>query len=346
MAIAVREVARQVIANLGLDSGFELAAQWVGQRYCELAARAKFRHLRQMGQVYLPAPINSGTVTVNLDNPTVLLDSQALATCLANKFYHWPDGFTGLWFRPQVALTWYRIAEAYVDPTSGIGTLILETPFAQDNGFLFNQSNPPPLVQSGIPFYILPRYVELAPEARQLGVFVCDFMYRALEMVSQDELNRRVAPNRFLVWAYPQFVAELNSNLNLTGAPKQVEIYPWPTQSITMHYTYWATPRILDLSDYLPPTIDPDIVRTGAMIDACNNRAGKAVRMGNLQEAAYYTNLGNQNRTEFERKILRAIKNDMGAEDLAFTLLRNGWKPPLDWDPIKGAYENFLARGI
>lgn len=342
MAIAVREVARQVIANLGLDSGYELASQWVGQRYAELCARGKFRHLRQYGQVYLPAPINSGTVTVTLDNPTVLLDSQALATCQANQFFQWPDGFTGLWFRPQVALTWYRIASAYEQ--GGVGTLILETPFAQDNGFLFNQSNPPPTTQSGIPFYILPRYVELAPEARQLGVFVCDFMYRYLDLVSEDELNRK-APNRFLVWAYPQFVAELNSNLNATGAPKQVEIYPWPTESVTMHYTYWATPRLLGIEDYLPPTIDPDVVRTGAMVDACNNRAGKAVRAGNLQEAAYWTNLGNQNRTQFESKVARAIRNDMGAEDLAFSLLRAGWKPPVDWDPVTSAYENFLARG-
>jgi hypothetical protein len=343
MAIAVRDVARQVVANLGLDSGYELASQWVGQRYAELCARGKFRHLRQYGQVYLPAPINSGTVTVVLDNATVYLDSQALATCRANQFYQWPDGFTGLFFRPHVALSWYKIAYATDFGTSA--TLTLETPFAQDNGFLFNQSNPPPLVQGGIPFYILPRYVQLDPTARQLGVFVCDFMYRPLEMVSEDELNRRVAPNRFLVWAYPQFVAELNSNLNATGAPKQVEIYPWPTESITMHYTFWATPQILGLEDYLPPTIDPDIMRSGAMADMCSNRAGKAVRGGNLEEAAYWTNLGNQNRTQFESKVNRAIRNDMGAEDLALVLRRNGWRPPLDFDPIQGAYDNFLARG-
>ena len=342
MAIAVRDVARQVVANLGLDAGYELASQGVGQRYAELCARGKFRHLRQYGQVYLAAPINSGTVTIFLDNPVVLLDSQALATCQANPFFQWPDGFTGLFFRPQTGLTWYKIASA--NQQGGVGTLILETPFAQDNGFLFNQSNPPPLVQAGIPFYILPRYVELAPDARQLGVFVCDFMYRPLDLVSEDELNRK-APNRFLVWAYPQFVAELNSNLNATGAPKQVEIYPWPTQSVTMHYTYWATPKLLGIEDYLPPTIDPDVVRSGAMVDMCNNRAGAAVRKGNLEEAAYWTNLGNQNETKFNSKVNRAIKNDMGAEDLAFTLLRSGWKPPIDWDPIRNAFDNFLARG-
>ena len=344
MAVAIRDVARQVVANLGLDSGYELAAQWCGQRYAELTARAKFRHLRQYSQVYLPAPINVGTSTITLDNPVVTLDSAALAACQSNQFFCWPDGFTGLFFRPQIGLTWYRIASA--NQQGGVGTLILETPFAQDNGFLFNQSNPPPTVQTGIPFYIIPRYVQLDPQARQLGVFVCDFMYRPLELVSEDELNRRVAPNRFLVWAYPQFVAELNSNLNLTGQPKQVEIYPWPTQSVTMHYTFWATPKILGIEDYLPPTIDPDIVRSGAMVDACNNRAGKAVRAGNLQEAQYWTNLGNQNETKFNQKVGRAIRNDMGAEDLAFTLQRNGWRPPLDFDPITTAFDNFLARGF
>lgn len=340
MAVAVRDVARQVVANLGLDSGYELASQWVGQRYAELCSRAKFRHLRQYGQIYLPAPINTGTVTVNLDSPVITLDATALAACQANKWFHWPDGFTGLFFRPQIGLSWYRIAYAEAN-----GTIVLETPFAQDNGFLFNQSNPPLLVQTLVPFYILPRYVELDPQARQLGVFVCDFMYRPLELVSEDELNRK-APSRFLVWAYPQYVAELNSNLNATGAPKQVEIYPWPTQSVTMHYTFWATPRILGIEDYLPPTIDPDIVRTGAMIDAANNMAGKAARMGNLDQAAYYRNVANQEETKFNGKVNRAVRNDMGAEDLAFTLKRSGWHPPLDWDPVVDAWTNFLARGF
>lgn len=335
MAIQVSEVARTVVANLGLDSGFELASQWVSQAYRELCARAKFRHLRQYGQLFLPAPIQSGSCTVTLNSPTVTLDATALAACQANQFLGFPDGFTGLFFRPSVGTVWYRIAEC-----SAAGVLTLETPYAQDNQFLITSGSS----QSGIAFYITQRYLELDPKARQLGVFVCDFMYRPLDMKSEDELNIFWS-NRPWVWNYPQWVAELNSNKNRTGYPKQVELAPWPLQSTTLHYTYWETPEGLGWDDFVPPTIDPDILRTGAEVKACSNAAGKAIRMGKLEEAAFWTNISNQRRTEFEQKVARGIRNDRGAEDLAFRLRRNGWRPPTDWDPIRDSFDNFIAQG-
>jgi len=137
------------------------------------------------------------------------------------------------------------------------------------------------LTQANVTYYILPRYQLLDPTARQLGVFMVDYVFRPLEVVSEDQLNRMV-PSRFLVSSYPQFVAELNSNLNVTGIPKQIEVYPYPTNSVTLHYTYWQTPPLLGYGDYLPPTIDPDIVRTGAKVDLANNAMGKAMRMGEL----------------------------------------------------------------
>lgn len=335
MAIQVSEIAREVVANLGLDSGYELSAQWISQRYRELCAKAKFRHLRQYGQIYLAAPIQSGTCTVTLDSPTIQLDSVALAACQADPFLQFPDGFTGLFFRPQTGTVWYRIAQC-----TSAGVLTLETPFAQDNNWFVMSG----ISQSGITFYITPRYLELDPTVRQLGVFVCDFMYRPLELRSELELDRWWS-NRPWVWSYPQWVAELNSNRNATGYPKQVEIAPWPLQSVTCHYTYWENPPGLSWDDFIPPTIDPDILRSGAMGDAAANAAGKAVRMGKLEEAAYWTNISNQNITRFEQKAARAIRNDRGAEDLAFTLRRNGWKPPIDWDPLKDAFDQFIAQG-
>lgn len=336
MATAIRDIAQQVIADLGLDWGYEMAAQWVGRSYSELASRAKFRHLRQYGQLYVPAPINTGTCTTTIDSPSVTLDAAALAACQTNKFLQWPDGFTGLFFRPALGRVWSRIARAQQN-----GTLTLETPFASDNAVTPGA----PAVQANQTFFIIKRFLPLDPTARQLGIFVADFMYRQLDMVSEDELNAKYS-NRFLVWAYPQFVAELNSDLKATGIPKVIELYPYPAQSTTLHYTFWQTPVALSFEDYLPPTIDPDIVRDRAMAYACSNRAGAAVRAGKLEEAAYYNNLRNQHTATFEKKVNRAIRNDRGAEDLGVILKQNGWRPPLDWDPIKDAFDNFIARGI
>lgn len=324
-----------MVATMGLEGGTELAAQWCGQRYAELVSRAKFRHLRQYGQLYLPAPLTTGTVTITTDSATVTGDSTALANWQANPFFQFPDGFSGLFFRAQQGTSWYRIKSV-----STTGVITLETPYAQDNGYLLSSG----MTQSGVTFYILPRYQTLAPDARQLGVFACDFLFRPLRVVSEDDLNRWV-PNRFLVSTYPQCVAELNSNLTETGYPKQVEIYPYPAQSVTMHYTYWQTPSILQWDDYLPPTIDPDIIRTGAMVDAAQNMIGKCQRRGDLQQAQAWRIDRMGYLKEFENKVARAIRNDRGEDDVKFILQRGGWKRPLDFDPVTDAYENFLARG-
>lgn len=346
MATQIADVARQAVANLGLDSGFELAAQFAGQRYSELCSRAKFRHLRKFGQLYMPAPIQSGTCKIVFDSPVIVLDATATAAVIANTFLDWPDGFTGLFFRPQIGITWYLIQEAYVDPATGFATLILNTPFAFDNSYLVTTPPPPPPVtQSGVTFYILPRYFELQPDARQLGVFMCDFIFRPLTVVSEDQLNM-IAPSRFLVSTYPQFVAEMNSNLNATGVPKQVEIYPPPTQSVTIHYTYYSTPKILGWEEFLPPTIDPDTIRSGAMADLAFNQSGKAVRVSDLERAAYWRNVGNQEQTNFERKIPKSIRNDRGIEDIRFILRRGTWRVPLDFDPNQDAWTNFVIRGF
>ncbi len=295
------------------------------------------RHLRQYGELYIPAPVQAGTITLTLDTPLITLDATALNACRTNPFYKWPEGFTGLFFRPQIGITWYRIASA----DDATGTLELETPFAYDNSYLVGTNQ---LTQPNITYYILPRYQQLDSSARQLGVFMCDYVFRPLKIVSEDQLNRMV-PSRFLISSYPQYVAELNSNLNMTGMPKQVEIYPYPSNSVTLHYTYWQTPPLLNFGDYLPPTIDPDIVRTGAKCDLANNAMGRAVRLGDLQQAGFWRNVANQEETKFEDKIQRAIRNDRGPEDLRLVIRRMGWQGPVDLDTITTAYENFLAQG-
>lgn len=336
MASKLEDIARQAVAQLGLDTGQELATQFAGQRYQELCARAKFRHLRQYGQAFLPSAVQSGTCTITLNSPVVTLDAAAIAACKANTFLGWPDGFTGLFFRPQIGTVWYRIAYAEAN-----GTLVLETPFAYDNSYLVTTNT---LVQTGISFYIVRRYTELDPTARQLGQFMCDFIMRPLRIISQDQMNMMV-PGRLLVSTYPQFVAELNSNADVTGYPKQVEIYPPPLNSVTVHYTFWQNPPLLKRGDFLPPTIDPDVIRTGAKIDLANNEAGKAVRAGALDKAAYYRNVSNQEETKFENKVMRAIRNDRGEDDVKFILRSGNWRMPLDWDPNTDAYSNFLLRG-
>lgn len=333
----VQDIARSVIARTGRDWGYELVGQWVSQRYQELCAQAKFRHLRKLGQLYLPAPVSTGTFTVTLGSPVVTAD--AAATTAIAAVPQAPDSLVGQWFRLMQGSVWYRIAQV----AQGTNwTLTLETPYASDNqgAGIFSQSP----TQTNLAYYIVPRFVNLPAEVRQIGTMVLDAMSRPLDRKSEDELNYLFTA-RFLIAFPPWCYAVMGSDLGATGQPKQVEFYPWPQASTTIHYTYWTTPPALGLSDPVPPTIDPDILRTGAIADSHFQEAAKALREGKVEAGVAFRNMGNQEESKFLAKVPRAIRNDRGSDDLAFILKRRP-RVPLTDDPIKGAYENFLARGI
>lgn len=339
MSVQVSEIAREVVSVLGRDSGYELAAQWVSRRYQELCSQANFRHLRKIGQLYLPAPIgpSQGHFTVTLGSQTIIADATATAALAATVGA--PQSLEGQWFRLAQGAVWYRISQA--QPGAN-WHLVLETPYASDNNGagIFASGN----TQSNLSFYIIPRFVELAPDARQIGTMVIDALYRPLTQKSEDEMNLLFA-NRFLIAYPPMYFAIVGSALSDTDQPKVAEFYPWPQSSTTIHYTYWSHPPALGLYDYVPPTIDRDILRTGAMADAYFNESSRMIRAGNLEGGTAFRNFGNQEETKFANKVSRAIRNDRGVDDVRL-ILRRAQQRPMDWDPIQTAEANFLARGI
>src|SRR5882724_5153904 len=76
---SVEEVARAVLGALATDAGHVLVAQWVVERYTELVSKVRYRHLRQIGEVIVPATINAGTVTLTQGSQVVTPDAIALA---------------------------------------------------------------------------------------------------------------------------------------------------------------------------------------------------------------------------------------------------------------------------
>jgi len=350
----VRDIAREAVAQLGLDSGYELAAQFVSQSYQELCARARFRHLRKLGQLYLPpplgvspgpsGPVNTGNFTITLNSPVVKGDSAATAQMQA--VVGTPEILRGWWFRIQQGSVWYRIERVDTVSSAPSWNLVLETPYASDNNaqgiFAFGPTSGP------TNYYIIPRFIDLDPAARTIGTIVCDAVYRPLEQLSEDELNLAFS-SRVLVAFPPRWYAILGQNDDVDGLPKQIEIYPWPVNSTTLHYTYWTHPPALALDQFVPPTIDPDILRSGAQRMLCVNAAGKAIRAGQLDLAGYYDKRGDKAEIKFQMAVDRAIRNDRGGDDVKFILKRSVWyRPgaPLDWDPVQDAFTNFLARGI
>lgn len=336
MAVQVKDIARDVVALCGTDFGYELFSKWTSRRYQMLCAQGQFRHLRKVAQLYLPAPITGGSFTVTLGSPIILADSTATAAMQA--VIGAPDAIVGQWFRLLQGSVWYRIAQVIPGST---WNLVLETPYASDNtgaGIFSNNTT-----QANLNYYIVPRFVELAPDARQIGTMVIDAMYRPLARMSEDELNLMYNA-RFLVAYPPWCYAIVGSALGDTNQPKVAEFYPWPQASTTIHYTYWANPPALKIDDYIPPTIDADILVAGVSADAWAQEAATMLRTGKVAEAQAARNWSREENQRFQSMIGRAMRNDRGSEDLKFILRRRRAIPP-DFDPIMTAYENWYASG-
>lgn len=323
---------------------------WIGLRYQELCAQSSFRHLRKVGQLYLPAPIGNatqapnypagGTFTVTLDSPFIQANPTASAALAA--YPGAPNSIENQWWRLGQGSVWYKIVE--VNPANPVQwVLTLETPYASDNtgNSLFGQG-----VQTltGLSYYIIPRYVPLAPAARRIGTMVIPAMFRPLNLKSEDELNLLYS-NRFLIAYPPRDYAIVSSDLGFQGRPKIAEFYPYPQASTTIAYTYWKTPPALGLDDLVPPTIDRDILKTGALADSWFSASADFLKKGNVEASVTARNYGNQEESKYLQKVSRAIRNDRGSDDLKFILRRYRARVPLDFDPDQSAAEDWYMRG-
>lgn len=286
--------------------GTPVVALWVMQRYRELTNRTRFRHLRRVGVLNIPAAINTGTVTATLGSTAVTADAAAQAAITAAGG---ASAITDRFIRLSSNAVWYEI-ESYSAPT-----ITLATPFTQDD-----------ITDSG--FLILPRFQVLNSAARWLGTFVFPRRRRVLGMRSYMDYDR-TAPERMLTSDGPWFVAEATNQpadtLNLgTAGAKRVELYPYSLTEETVYYVFWAIPDALALTDTLPQEIDPYVLREGVLIDIFRYRASQAANAGRIEEAGYWRNESRAQSTSWEDQIREAAKADRGMDDVSFILHTSG----------------------
>lgn len=303
------DVARQVLAAVDTAAGHLLVAQWVGDRYRQMASRARFRHLRTVGELALPATITAGTVTTTQGARAVVGDATAAAA--------WSPTIIGWSLRVDVA--WYEV-------TGVLGTtLTLATPIAESGA-------------AGASYTLAKRWHALAADARWLGDVVHMRRHARLPNVSLAELDAR-DPARRYTSTLPAVWAEVA--VNAEGA-RTLEVYPYVTAPEVLHYVYWAAPPVLDLESLVPPSIEPRVLVEGALIDVFRWEAARAMRAGNLEAAAYWRNESRAQATSWERDILEAIRTDLGVDDVSFVLESSRATPGVG--DIRTAEDDVLAR--
>ncbi len=346
----VEEVARQCISMVDSTLPGPTVETWVSEIYRDLCSRYKARHLRQQFQVYLPAPMNVGTVSIQYDSPIVTPDGAA-APAWQNytvggapgspAIATGPECFVGWYFRLFNGRAWYKIAA--IDPVSL--QMTLETPFSQDTTGVGSGS-----IVSGNAYYMVPRFVNLDPSVRYVSTMVIDSWFREIPIISAEEMDSKW-PARWLVAFPPWCCSQIGRDDGMTGQPIQMEFYPYPQVSTTAHYVGIRHPPYLQASDPIPPTIDDAVLLEGVLARAyrwmawqCGNPRNKT--MFNVEAAALWRNEANSQRSKWDTIWPRAARNDRSTDDLTMILRSGRWnRGSMDFDPVQTARQNWLSGG-
>ena len=308
--------ARQVVAAIDTDAGYLLAAQWVNNRFAQIATRVRLRSLRGVGLVTVPAPIIAGTATFTRDSVYVTGDATATAawtTDLAN----------GFWIRTRNV--WYEILDLEV--IAGVGRLTLAAPFGEDS-------------IAGA-YTIYQRFVPLRSDVQSLGKSFLNLRRRTpIDYRTMEEVNLMDPSRRFVRGWGPIVCCE--APLSPAGV-RRVEFYPEPNTSETYGYMYWRKPTELALTDELPYFIPSYVLREGALIDLYRFMASKAANKGQVEVAGYWRNEARAQETKWDADHWReAVMSDRAEDESTFILKHAGIE--FNTYDITNAKDDILAR--
>lgn len=283
-------IVKDVIASLNTKAGAPLAAKWVDNRYIELVTKVRFRHLRKIGELIIPATINDGTVAVTRGATTVTGTSTTFETDIGS-------GSQTAWYI-KISSAWYLISSITSDTI-----LELASAFSEDT-------------VTSASYSAVKRFHITATNARWLGDFVLTRLRLPLETISLDELNLR-APGRILTGQFPRIMAQVGVDSNYVIT---VEFYPASSDSEIVHYVYWNLPSTLSFTTTIPVQVDPHILKEGILIDLYRWEKMQSIMQGNIEAATLMRNEERAQSTRWQAYIDDAVAADRGVDDLTFIL--------------------------
>lgn len=312
----VEDAARGVVAALN-GVPFLLASKWVADRYRQVFAKVRARHLRRIEQLYVPAALNAGTATFTRDNDVVTGDATAQAA--------WTPDVVGRYIRGSVA--WYRIDALTV--SGGSTALKIEKKYAEDT-------------VAGASYYIVSRLNALPDDARWIGDAVVSMRTRRpLDRYSLDEMNIEF-PARDRVGSQADSYCEGQDIVSTGRWVKSLEVYPYMQTSEVYAYVVYPQAPVLHLLDQLPPEIDEHVLREGAIVDAYRWMMANAIANGQVEQAAVWRNEFRTQETKWKEWMADAIRADKGVDDVTFILKSQG-KTSVPYD-TRTAYDMVLTR--
>ena len=291
----VDELARDIVGSLAISEAYLIAARWIDNRYKEMCSRFRPRHLRQIGEVQIPATYSTGTVTATRDSTAVTGDSTAWETPMTagNQEYYWI----------KISSAWYKVASLESDTG-----LTLATAFSEDD------------VSDGT-YKLVKRYHALDSTARWLGEAVFTRLRLPLGVPIPLEKLDREAPGRMLTDQFPSCWAQLGVDSN---GYLLAEFYPYCSDSEIIHYVFWDLPTSLTIGSTIPSQVDPYVLKEGALIDAYRYLKSKARMAGQMDIANSWRNDEFAQATKWENNIQQFARTDKGADDTTFIMSMYG----------------------
>jgi len=286
----VDELARDVIASNATNANAIAAAKWIDNRYKEMVSTVKFRHLRKVGELSLPAKYNTGTLAITRGSTAVVGTGTQFETDIGATTHEY------YYLRTNSA--WYRIASV-TDETN----LVLDSAYAE-------------ATVTAASYDIVKRTHPLATNARWIGEFYHTRLRVNLKKISLDGLNS-IVPGRPLIQSIPQYVAEAEVDSN---GYRTVEIYPPPVTNELVNYIYWTLPPTLSIGSTIPSVIDPYTLKEGVLIDLYRYEKALAIRNGNIEQAALWRNDEKAQASTWRKAIQQAAKTDRGSDDISLIL--------------------------
>ncbi len=285
----VETLARHIAALVDMTENVRLIGDWVSRRYQEIAGSSQLRALRKNGELVIPAPYSTGTVTTTRGSAVVTGVSTV-----------WDSAMVGRYFRSGV--TWYKIAQV-----QSATVIELEGQYAE-------------IAVAAGAYKIVQRFHSLAVDARFTDVtFTHMRIRRTLSIVNQTILDS-MAPDRHTVGAWPLYVSEAESHPE-TGLPR-VEIYPYSDLVEEIHYLYWPRPKELAWDEPLPQWLDLEAFREGVLIDVYRYKAAKAADGLQIEVAAYWRNEYRAQMTTWKDALLRIYAAALSNDDQQFVMQR------------------------
>ena len=286
----VDELARDVIASIATDANAIAAAKWIDNRYKEMVARVKFRHLRQVGELYIPGVFDTGTLAATRGSTAITGDSTQFETDISSgdqEYYY-----------IRAASAWYEVASIESDTA-----LTLASNFAEDD-------------ETEASYDLVKRYHSLGSTARWVGDFYFTRLRRTLADISLNELNI-LFPGRTLAGHIPSHVAQIGVD---SDGYLMYEVYPPPVDSELINYIYWKLPTALAITSTIPPVIDPYTLKEGVLIDLYRYEKSVALRKGNVEQAGVWRNDEKAQNVIWDKVMKDAIRTSRGSDDITLIL--------------------------